>query len=321
MRDQKVGPFWIITMLAGYAISSFATGFIETNYLSNLRIRANGDENAVSFGMFNATVTLLLLGYFISSFIKQEFTVNNLKFIRPVVFMLFILSCIATLTSGSRASIVLIPIGVLIMYFINYSKIKATVGVLVLISAGILTSLTMPNSAFINKLLNTPNLVSSYFTVHNKSTRLKNQRLEQWDESLCIFKKHPITGTGPRSFKQAHQQYGGVEHCDSVQYLKQGAYQAHSLYFNTISTLGLLGFTGFLILFTQLIRISNNGFKQDQPIIKLGALLLTATIISHLLNGLTLDLVFRNHIIDKFLIAIALPLILIFYKPAPATTP
>jgi len=46
----------------------------------------------------------------------------------------------------------------------------------------------------------------------------------------------------------------------------------------------------------------------------LGALLLVSVIISHLINGLTLDLLFRNHIIDKFLIVIALPIILIFYK-------
>ncbi len=316
LRELKVGPYWILTMLVAYALSTFTSAFIETQYLSNLRTRANGDENAVSYGMFNATIALLLLSFFVSSYIKDKTLNHRPTIARGAVFIVFALSCLATFLSGTRAAIILIPIGIFIIYAINYSKTKATLGIILLVSVGALLTATQPNSAFVKRLLTAPDKVSNYFIKHDRKSRLQIPRLEQWAESWCIFKKHPVAGTGPRSFKQAHQAYGSEDHCNAIQTLRQGSYQAHSLYFNTLATLGSLGLIALLLIFTQLIKVALITLKNKSTskTAILGALLLVSIIISHLINGLTLDLLFRNHIIDKFLIVIALPIILIFYK-------
>ena len=316
LRELKMGPYWVLTMLIAYTLSTFTSAFIETQYLSNLRIRANGDENAVSYGMFNATIALLLLSFFVSGFIKHKTFKHRLTIIRVAVFIVFTLACLATFLSGSRAATILTPIGVFIIYAINYSKTKAALGIIILLSIGTLLTATQPNSAFVQKLLTAPEKASNYFIKHDRKSRLQSPRLEQWAESWCIYKKHPITGTGPRSFKQAHQEYGDEHHCNAIQELRQGAYQAHSLYFNTLATLGSLGLIALIFIFAQLIKVAFITLKNKDTskTAILGALLLVSVIISHLINGLTLDLLFRNHIIDKFLIVIALPIILIFYK-------
>ncbi len=316
LRDKGIGPYWILAMLGAYAISIFISSTIETEYFSNLKMRARGDENAVSYGLFNATVSLMLLSYFVSRFINNPAKHKYTKTLRLSIFILFILACTATFLSGSRAAIVSIPIGVFVIYSMNYSKIKATLGIVLLISIGLIITTALPNSAFVRKLTTTPDRVSSYFMVHDQTSRSHNQRLEQWAESWCIFKIHPITGTGPRTFKHAHQVYGDTNHCDSLQQLKQGSYQAHSLYFNTIATLGTLGIITLILFFGYLLNLSMTLHKNKEchQYVRLGTSLLIIALVSHLINGITLDLIFRNHIIDKFLIVIALPIILIFQK-------
>ncbi len=324
MRDTHFGPQWILVLLFSYAISTLISASSEIAYLTHLYKRADGDENAVPYGMFNATVALMLLTYFISPYIKQ---ITNTKakviLVRGLVFIVFILASIAAFLSGTRAAVLLIPIVIVIIYSINYGPKKALMGMSILLILGITVLAVSPNSAFKTNLKYAYTNTSNYFLLENKESKLNSmgQRLEQWKESWCIFKLHPLLGTGPRSFQQAHQAYGGKSHCNAVQYLKQGSYQAHSMYFNTLGTLGITGIILTLILFLTFLHTAITALKKDSTVSKLGGSLLLTVITCHAINGITLDLWFMNHVMDKNLIVLAIPLVLIFYKQEQKTLP
>lgn len=315
MRSSHIGANWILVILSSYAISSFISALIETNYTSNLNVRANGDENAVSFGMFNATIAIMLFAYFISPYCKKITQNINLNLvIRGLIFTLFLFATLAAIFSGTRAALLLLPIAMMILYAIQYSPKQAIISTLILSSVSMCLFTLSPSSAVKNKLQSAYTNTENYFVISNRSSKLTSigQRLEQWRESWCIFTKHPALGTGPRTFKLAHQAYGDKNHCNALQQLKQGSYQAHSLYFNTISTTGVVGILCLLTLFFLSLNLAKNALSNNSLQIKLGGLILISVIIAHSINGLTLDLLFRNHIMDKHLLIWALPLLLIF---------
>ncbi len=318
MRDTHIGPKWILIMLSSYAISTFISATIETNYLSDLWRRASGAENAVPYGMFNATIGLMLLTYFVSPFIKNLNTAHKgtTTLVRTGIFILFLMASIAAFLSGTRAAILLIPLVICLLYLISYNYKKAIISIVIILAIGGSVAIDQKDSALVKRMLTTPDKVLSYFEENDRASKLRNQRLEQWKESWCIFTIHPILGTGPRSFKYAHQAYGGEGECDATQYLKQGSYQAHSVYFNTLSTLGLVGILAALLLSLALISTGISAFRQNDKTTKLGGSLLIIAVSCHAINGLTLDMWFQNHMLNKNLLIIALPLILIFSKSA-----
>ncbi len=110
MRDLKTGPYWILAMLGAYAISTFISATIETNYLTNLNIRANGDENAVSYGMFNATITIMLFAFLPSVLFKfKELNIKIKYFLKALTILLTLCAGIASLLTGTKAAAILIP--------------------------------------------------------------------------------------------------------------------------------------------------------------------------------------------------------------------
>ncbi len=321
MREQKIGPNWILVFLAAYAINTFLTAGQETHWFKHINIRANGDENAVPYGMFNATIGLMLLAYVISPYIKQaNLKANKIISIRLVISVLIACSFIAAFLSGTRAAILLIPMVVIILYVSHYSFKKAAISIIILSGLGIIFMTSQPNNATINRLATVKDNTLAFFIKADYASKITSTgaRLEQWRESSCIFRKHPLLGTGPRSYRYAHQVYGGKKQCNGIQQAmytaKGGSYQAHSLYFNTLGTLGLAGMSTLALLFSLLFKTAITAFKSQNRINKLGGGLLITVLASHAINGITLDLLFMNHVIDKNLIVIALPLLLIFHK-------
>ncbi len=322
LRDTKMGPKWVLLLITSYAISTFISATIETNYLTNLTRRANGDENAVPYGMFNATIALMLLTFFISPYIKEKANTNNKNKVwltRAILLIIFSLAITSAFLSGTRAAILVLPVVITLLYFTHYNFKKSLIGLTLLLGLGVVFIGSQTESAFVKRLITAPAKLTSYFVKNDRTSKLKNQRLEQWKESWCIFTLHPILGTGPRTFKHAHQSYGSEDYCNATQALKQGSYQAHSVYFNTLGTLGMAGILSSLLLSLTLLRTGLNALKQNDNTVKLGGSLLITVIACHAINGITLDLWFMNHVMDKNLIVIALPLLLIYHKKTHST--
>lgn len=317
LRAAEVGSKWVIACLIGYILSASISAFQETKYMQNLNIGANGDENAVTFGIFTATTSLMILAIFISPYIKKISPSSpKQRIIRSGLLSIFALGVITSFLSGTRAAVLLIPIVLIILYAVQYNVQKALIGsTLILLILAVFIN-TNQESRFVDKIITTPDKISDYFKKDDKQSKLSStgQRLEIWKESLCIFSKHPLLGTGPRSFSPAHQLYGGTDECNATQALQHGFYQAHSVYFNTLSTLGLSGIISLGLLFLLSIKQALNALSAQHTTTQLGGLLLITVLLCHAINGLTVDLWFRNHIISKNILIWALPLVLIFQR-------
>ena len=317
MRANGIGPKWLLVFLTTYTLATFISAGLETNWYSNLSIRANGDENAVPYGMFNATIAALLLTLFVSPYIKSQFSSKKITIlIRTTILVLCALATLAAIASGTRAALILIPITIVFIYLLHYplkKSIPIATGLVVLLITSVWLS---PPNAVKSKMANAYDNTYHFFAVGDRASKLTSvgQRLEQWRESWCIFKITPITGSGPRSFSEAHQTYGGTQYCNATQYRDHGDYQAHSLYFNHLGTLGIIGVLSMGLWFAYSIRISWQRRNTLNPTIELGSSLMLVTILCFFVNGITLDLWFKNHVMDKHTLIWALPLLLIFYK-------
>lgn len=314
-RAANVGPAWIIFSLSAYTLSAFTSSLIETNLFQNLNLRANGDENAVTYGMYNATIAVMILAIFTSSYIKNKFP--NLiyrKIIRTTLTGIFVIGSISAFLSGTRASVMLLPIMIIFLYAIQYSVKKAIIGSGIILIAFTVFLYSNQQSALVEKFISTPGKITSYLEKGDMRSKLTStgQRLENWKETWCIFKKYPLLGTGPRSFSLAHQKYGGPDQCNAIQSQEEGFLQAHSVYFNTLGTLGIFGFICIALLFITSIKHGKLALKNHNSSIRLGGLLLITALLSHAINGITVDLWYKNHAISKNLLIWALPLILIF---------
>lgn len=316
MRAVRIGPTWIIAFLCTYAFSAFISVSIETHWYSRMDIRADGHENAVPFGMFNATVAGMLLAVLFFPKLKEMVFPIHTTIIRIIVVIAALAAIIATLLSGTRAAVLLIPVIIFALIFLYLPKTKSIpiVVVVMLLFAGTayLTKDTQINKKIQKGFINAHEYITTQSTSSIKTSL--GQRLEQWRESWCIFTKYPLLGTGPRSYRNAHQAYGGTEHCNGQQlnwYYKSkgGSYQAHSLYLNTLATTGL---AGMLLLGWFFYRSTQFGLavqRKTTPAIHFAGILLLIVIVSHLFNGLTLDLWFRNHVMNKNVLIWALPVL------------
>jgi O-antigen ligase len=320
MRANHIGPVWIISFLVAYSASTFISAGLETNWYTHMTNRANGDENAVPYGMFNSTISALLLVVFVSSYVKQISTSNKMKYtLRGVILAIASLALLAAVASGTRAALILIPITIIFIYLTHYplkKSISISAIIVISLSAGLYFS---PPNAVKQKLTHAYDNTYNFFAIGDRKSKLTSmgQRLEQWKESWCIFKITPLTGSGPRSFSEAHQTYGGPSNCDATQYRAHGDYQAHSLYFNQLGTLGILGILSMGYWFIYATKLSWGQRNSKNNIIKLGASMMLIVILCFLVNGITLDLWFKNHVMDKHLLIWALPLLLMFYRPEP----
>lgn len=318
MRANRIGPFWVIVCLATYAIATFISAGLETHWYTQLNRRANGDENAVPYGMFNSTIAALLLVVFVSPYIKQLFNSSRKKYaLRTFILLIAGLALLAAIASGTRAALILIPFAVVFIYLIHYplkKSINISTIMIVTLTAGLYFS---PPNAVKQKLTHAYDNTYNFFAIGDRASKLTSmgQRLEQWRESWCIFKITPLTGSGPRSFSEAHQAYGGPKNCNAIQSLSHGTYQAHSLYFNHLGTLGILGILSIAAWFIYSIAISWEQRNSKDNITELGANMMLVVIACFLINGITLDLWFKNHVMDKHLLIWALPLLLMFHKP------
>ena len=127
------------------------------------------------------------------------------------------------------------------------------------------------------------------------------QRLELWRLSMCIADEYPALGTGVGSFKHAQldkwQATCGVRIRTSKGYFSQ----AHSVYFQTLATMGYLGLTALFMLFAVLIYTALRRISS-------GGLLLAFVVSSFMVAGITVDLFFKDFMVVRFVLLTSLGL-------------
>ena len=127
-------------------------------------------------------------------------------------------------------------------------------------------------------------------------------RLTMWRDSLEIWKKHPIIGTGVGDFKS-----------DRVQLFQDGKSSlevpfghAHSIYFDVLATTGIVGFIGMFVFMQLLPFRMFYGYwtNEADPWLKFYALSGMVTVISFAVFGLTEGWLARNMFVRTYLMCI-----------------
>lgn len=307
---NRIHPNWAIGALAIYCISAFSKGLIETNFATEMWRRAWGDENPNPFGMFNAVISLMLICYvLISTKNISKLTLKSAA-LPLTIGACIMLGIISTYFTGTRTALFLLAVGMMIFLITNLkSKVSwVIVGGTLILSIFILS--TPSGHALKERIASIPNKASAFIT-KGSSNNSTGQRLEQWRGSICGFLKHPITGTGPRSAREAFGKYSGKDDCNLTLQVEPGPRQTHSLFFNTLLTLGSLGILVFAAFFTLLLKTAKKYYSSTGQWVKIGASMLFIYVLGMAINGIALDMWFRNYMVNKNLMALLLVYIII----------
>ncbi|WP_396586878.1 O-antigen ligase family protein [Bermanella sp. R86510] len=306
----------LILALMVYCISAFIKALCEVDFGERLYVRVRGDENANPFGMYNAAISLMLFGTLLTG-IYKEYQKKTKYLLYTAAGVATLLGVSATLLTGTRTAIILLVAGLVLSLVMSSSK--KMVGVTVLLAAIVLTitALSPIGEKLQDRIAEVPAHLTNFFTTDKDRAKLTSvgQRLEQWKGGICVFTHHPILGTGPRSAKEAFGFYSNEKHCDLSLQVKPGPRQLHSMYFNTLATLGLLGVAIYLAFFTSLIKTVWNAYKSTNIVTQTGSVILAFYVLGLLVNGIGLDMWFRNYMVNKNLMALLIPLLIIFIKP------
>jgi O-antigen ligase len=313
---SRVNPNWVFIALSLYCISAFSECLVETNFLANLNTRARGDVNANPFGMYNAMITLMLASYLLDSS-KEIAPALNKHIFTLILIAIISLGTLSVILTGTRTAIFTLLIG-LILLSITSLKNKRGWAIAGIVFICLSLFISTPSGEKLSKrFLTIPEKAMLFFTYETDNQRKKaarnstGQRLEQWRGSVCVFQKHPLLGTGPRSAREAFTKYSNKENCNLNLAVKPGPRQTHSMYFNTLLTLGIAGILVFSLFFMSLIKLTKSQFSSSNKTARLGAIMLSMYLISMAINGIALDMWFRNYMVNKNLIALLLPLIIL----------
>jgi O-antigen ligase len=127
------------------------------------------------------------------------------------------------------------------------------------------------------------------------------QRLELWRLSGCIADEYPVLGAGTGSFKHAQLDHWpatcGVEIRASKGYFSQ----AHSVYFQSLATMGYLGLTALMLVLVILLCVAIR-------FVPSGGLVLLFMVSSFMVAGFTVDLFFKDFMVARFVLLTSLGL-------------
>lgn len=272
-----------IVISLSIASISYGLSALYQTYELNLH-RVHGDENAVTFGNGAFLIfALTLLG---------AFTFKNI-WIKTIIILVSFLSLYAAIRSGTRGSFLAI-IPLIIFGFIFFKpKFKYLISVTIVGIITVTASVLFTNIE--NRFTHAYNEISTY-SDNNKKTS-SGQRFEQWKGAACIFLEYPLLGAGTRAFKESLLDH--KKECN-VNIGGRGTYsQAHSFYFNTLATKGIIGCILMLIFILMILKLTKTQ-PSNQRLLIYTFLITTAS------YGLTVDLIFKTFMADKHLLLLAI---------------
>ena len=268
------------TLTAALLIGSVSYAYLTWQWPAHGRV--SGDENAVTFGN----------GAFLLSAISAALVLTH----KHRIWQLLALASAAgyaytAYRSGTRGSFLAVPCLGLLLFWVASKPQK-----IILMVVAFALAIGFTQTSLYDGFKRGFDGFSRYME-HNNAGGSTGQRLEQWQAAWCFFKEDPILGKGPHQFQQAIQDEART--CDIRVTNHKGYYsQAHSYYFNTLATQGLLGLLAGLVFFAIVCWYA---YRTQHP----ARFLVYTAVISMLAYGITVDLFFHRYNVDKHLLLLA----------------
>ena len=275
-------PQLVLALLLG----GISYAWVTHDQLGGFKIvrRVFGDENSVGFGN-GAFLLTTVSAYFCLSFWKKNKLLSILALLASALYL-----C-ASIASATRGSFLAIPL-ITIFFIFHFRNLKIAIASLA-ISAILATAIYQsPLQYGINLAIKD---LTSYIKDEGNHKSSTGVRLTLWKAAICMAKEKPAFGVGAHQFRPASQDQSLG--CDfNSEGRKRYFVQAHSLYFNTLATMGLTGLACLMLLGFFLCRESLN-VRPDFPH-KYAVVIITLTIAGY---SLTVDAFFIRFIADKHL--------------------
>ncbi len=275
-------PQLIFALLLG----GISYAWVTHDQLGGFKIvrRVFGDENSVGFGN-GAFLLTTVSAYFCLSFWK------NSKIVAMTAAIAAILYLYAAIASGTRGSFLAVPL-IVIFFIFHFRSVKV---IFASLAIGTLLSVIIYQTPLQSGIDRAVKNLTSYVQGSGDNLSSTGLRLKQWEAAICMAKKEPVFGVGSHQFRPASQdQKLG---CDfNSEGPKRYFVQAHSLYFNTLATMGLTGLACLMLFGFFLCRESLN-VRPDYPH-KYAVVIITLTIAGY---SLTVDGFFIRFIAEKHL--------------------
>ncbi|TVV44411.1 O-antigen ligase [Thalassolituus sp. C2-1] len=274
-------PQLIFALLLG----GISYAWVTHDQLGGFKIvrRVFGDENSVGFGN-GAFLLTTVSAYFCLSFWK------NSKIFAMTAAIAAILYLYAAIASGTRGSFLAAPV-IFIFFIFHFRNLKVTLASLTIFTLLTTAVYYSPLQSGIDRAVKN---LTSYVKGEGNNQNSTGARLILWETAICMAKEKPVFGVGTHQFRSASQDQGLG--CD---YNTEGGryfVQAHSLYFNTLATMGLTGL-GCLLLFGFFLCRESLNVRPDYPH-KYAVVIITLTIAGY---SLTVDGFFIRFIAEKHL--------------------
>lgn len=202
---------------------------------------------------------LFLLGYFENLFgIKYKY-VSGIMFLAGLVALIF---------NGTRGAWIAVAMtaGILLIYYMFKNKRNFIAGIILV---AVCSCLLVNNSAFMHRMS----------TITNNKYQSNSERLLMWNSAWNMFKDHPVFGVGLGQYKDNYQQ----------KYISPKAKEpnlehAHNNFMQMLAENGIVGFLGFMAMFTYIIWHNFRKFLTSKNIYSIAICAVTITL---LLQGFT----------------------------------
>jgi O-antigen ligase len=102
-------------------------------------------------------------------------------------------------------------------------------------------------------------------------------RRELWGIAIGLFLEHPVLGVGPDNFRWVYGAFAGKEVWDTRVF-------SNSLYLELLSTIGIVGFTAFMLLAVRALTGLLRKARRGAATLEVAAI--TASLIGFLVHGL-----------------------------------
>lgn len=255
--------------------------------------RAFGDENSVGFGN-GAFLLSAVSAYFCLSFWKTSKSISAVALLASTFYLY------AAIASGTRGSFLAIPL-IAVFFIFHVRSLKVVIASLTLSAILAAAIYQSPLQHGIDRAIKN---VTSYVKGEGNNQNSAGARLMLWETAICMAKEKPVFGVGTHQFRPASQDQS--LNCKSN---LRPFVQAHSLYFNTLATMGLTGLACLLLFGFFLCRESLN-VRPDYPH-KYAVVIATLAIAGY---SLTVDAFFIRFIAEKHLTLLGLMLAIMLHQ-------
>ena len=246
-RDRMRKVLWLLAGILAWMAGTSLFSYLQGNFLFTQGIeRAEGETSVVGGPNELAGIILLLLPLVFALWRCSERIVA-----RFFLLGLMLLALAALIVTGSRAA--LIALSLMAVFYIFHSRHKVA-SLTLCVAATVVFWLAMPQQ------YQTRYMTPVHFAQGARLDPSNELRVRIWKAGWQMFLDHPILGVGAGQFGTAYGTvYSGVRH---------GAWMnPHSLFFEVIAELGLVGLVAAGYFLWQLAKASFFllGFHSDKP--------------------------------------------------------